>query len=440
MTNNTTGQTTVWLHEELLEQIEHLPHAKKRLAVALTQLAAHGYTTVTKACIGANAGWRRSPMGGNGGMQYYLWWCPAGSGPMADLAADQPNTIWARAIRQHNDHRTLNPDHPNQNYLPAQPPDLSTEKAGIVIPPWNHGQQAFATSTASVKTVRGIPGSGKTSALWHAIESQPVPHTIYITWSANLTRIAQERLDTFLGPQRASCSDYQTLVGQLAGHSETPPSIQYAETLLRQAVQLSQISPRAAAPWSQRPDQFQAECHGYLLGPAIPDQAGTSPFNLTEATPTLYRLDDNQYLTEKAADQQANTPAARSLLTTVKAVLNNKDAAHIFHHAHLSLALAAAAIINIRQGRIPPHLKHAHRIALDEAQDLTLVQLHVIVELAKALTQANGFPPQLLIAADEAQTLLPSAFDWPTLEQHLTRHLSRPSHTYSTCPYVLRPQ
>jgi len=49
-------------------------HLYRRLRLILEQLAAHGRTEIVKGCARPNRGWRRSPLGGARGSQYYLWW------------------------------------------------------------------------------------------------------------------------------------------------------------------------------------------------------------------------------------------------------------------------------------------------------------------------------------------------------------------------------
>ena len=69
------------LHEEVPDSVEDDLHLRRRLGLVLQHLAAHGRTSIVKGCGGGNQGWRRSPLGGNRGMQFYLWWAPDGSRP-----------------------------------------------------------------------------------------------------------------------------------------------------------------------------------------------------------------------------------------------------------------------------------------------------------------------------------------------------------------------
>ena len=74
------------------------------------------------------------------------------------------------------------------------------------------------------------------------------------------------------------------------------------------------------------------------------------------------------------------------------------------------LAAAAEATIRLRRDEIPDWLDGFDRIAVDEIQDLTLTEIAVIVELCRAIARRRGYPPWLLIAGDEGQTVRPSGF------------------------------
>ena len=64
----------VWLHPSVSDTLRGWPHLYRRLGLILEQLAAHGRTAIVKGCARPNRGWRRSPLGGANGNQYYLWW------------------------------------------------------------------------------------------------------------------------------------------------------------------------------------------------------------------------------------------------------------------------------------------------------------------------------------------------------------------------------
>ena len=85
------------LHEEVPDSVENDLHLRRRLGLVLQHLAAHGRTSIVKGCGGVNQGWRRSPLGGNRGMQYYLWWAPDGSRPTGGSQAER-GTQWQQHL------------------------------------------------------------------------------------------------------------------------------------------------------------------------------------------------------------------------------------------------------------------------------------------------------------------------------------------------------
>ena len=97
----------IWLHPSVSDTLREWSHLYRRLGLILEQLAAHGRTAIVKGCARPNRGWRRSPLGGARGSQYYLWWGIAGSSGPADSCGAEPGTIVVRAVRHHDDHAAL---------------------------------------------------------------------------------------------------------------------------------------------------------------------------------------------------------------------------------------------------------------------------------------------------------------------------------------------
>ena len=136
--------------------------------------------TTTSLTNGGESLQRRSPLGGANGNQYYLWWGIAGSSGPADSCGAGPGTIVVRDVRHHDDHRPLWAGR-GRDYLPiAQATEIDGDIAGR---PRNSRQAAFETDQSPVRVLRGRPGSGKTTALWRAIEARSDESVLYVTWS-----------------------------------------------------------------------------------------------------------------------------------------------------------------------------------------------------------------------------------------------------------------
>ena len=66
-------------------------------------------------------------------------------------------------------------------------------------------------------------------------------------------------------------------------------------------------------------------------------------------------------------------------------------------------------------------------IAVDECQDLTPIEAMLVVELASLINRSRRTPIPLLLAGDEAQTVLPTDFEWGWLSDLLHVRLDSPA-------------
>jgi hypothetical protein len=90
------------------------------------------------------------------------------------------------------------------------------------------------------------------------------------------------------------------------------------------------------------------------------------------------------------------------------------------HTVFPELVAAHEAVDHLREGRLPAGYAQFNKIAVDEVQDLTPVEMAVIVELVRAIARANdGMAPSLMVAGDEGQTVRPSGFEVAELKRHL---------------------
>ena len=189
---------------------------RQRLGIVLQHLAAHGRTTVVKGCReAANRGWRRSPLGGGGGMQYYLWWTVQGSRPARDVEFPGQGCILVRAVRHHDDHGRLDAG-VLDDYLSFSQHEI--EDADLVGRPWTPEQLQFMRHEGPVRLVHGRPGSGKTTVLWKAVEARSGQRILYLTWSRELTAAAEEHFRAFAPADvRVEARDFATFLGEVCG-------------------------------------------------------------------------------------------------------------------------------------------------------------------------------------------------------------------------------
>lgn len=93
----------------------------------------------------------------------------------ADIEAE-PDAIFLRDIRHHDDHAHLPAGHLASDYLPLTVPDLRGDE--YAPEPWTSSQARFARSRGAARILKGHPGSGKTTALLHAADASQAERVI----------------------------------------------------------------------------------------------------------------------------------------------------------------------------------------------------------------------------------------------------------------------
>ena len=416
------------LHEEVPDYVENDLHLRRRLGLVLQHLAAHGRTSIVKGCGGVNQGWRRSPLGGNRGMQYYLWWAPDGSRPTGGVRRREElngSSIWVRAVRHHDDHTPLDIGSDSSDYYSIGQNDIASHDDTFISPPDTENQARFVSDHNSVRVVHGHPGSGKTTALWKAIEARDSQRVLYVSWSRELTGLAAERLSTF-APSGVSVTtrDFLTLLGEICGHDVQRVSHEQSRTAFGRALARTRSRPTDLGVWASREDALYAEVRAVLLGRAIPDGPGCTYIGSPTAEGRLARLTDAEYIRVRGGRNGVGDGPARSLLTIAER-LQRHSAAEL-DRAFPELAAAAESVRRLRRDRIPHGFDDFDRIVVDETQDLTLVEVAVVTELCRAIALRRRSAPWLLLAGDEGQTVRPSGFEWSLLSSLLAQTLTAP--------------
>ena len=415
------------LHEEVPDSVENDVHLRRRLGLVLQHLAAHGRTSIVKGCGGVNQGWRRSPLGGNRGMQYYLWWAPDGSSPAGGVkrSPELNGSIWVRAVRHHDDHTPLAIGRDASDYYSIGQKDIASHDDSFISPPDTENQSLFVSDHNSVRVVHGHPGSGKTTALWKAIKARDNQRVLYVSWSRELTGLAAERLSTF-APSGVSVTtrDFLTLLGEICGYDVERVSYEQSRAAFRQALDRTRSRPADLGVWASREDALYAEVRAVLLGRAIPDGPGCTYMGNPTDERRLARLNDAEYIQVRGGRNGVGDGPAGSLLTIAER-LQRHSAAEL-DKAFPELAAAGESVRRLRRDHIPRGFDEFDRIVVDEAQDLTLVEVAVVTELCRAIALRRRSAPWLLLAGDEGQTVRPSGFEWSLLSSLLAQTLTAP--------------
>ena len=401
----------IWLHPEVSDHLRAWAHLYDRLGIVLQHLAAHGRTTVVKGCRDGNRGWRRSPLGGANGMQYYLWWTPGGS-RAADGLALPADAVLVRAVRHHDDHAPLEAGR-RDDYLPlSAPDDLGDDIAGW---PWTDAQTRFVEDERPVRLILGRPGSGKTTVLWRAIEARSGQRILYLTWSSALTRHAEERFASFAPADvEVVARDFATFVGEIRGADVARQALAASRSRFDGA--LTRLGRDMAGPWKNRRDALHAELRAILFGRAIPGETGCA------VERGIARLDDDAYR-DLRGDHDGVGPKGAKALLKVARFLPADGVRAVFPE----LVAATGAIGRLRDGELPEGFDDFDRIVVDELQDLTLLETAVVVELCRAIGRRRGRAPWLLMAGDAGQTVRPTGFDWGPLNDLLARRVGAPA-------------
>lgn len=402
----------LWFHPDVETALRGKVALRKRLGIVLQHLAAHGRTTVVKGCKDdKNKGWLRSPLGGNNGMQYYLWWSPQGSIPAKGLDLPERD-ILVRAARHHDDHALLEAGEID-DYLPIRQRELEDE--GFVGRPWTADQLRFVENEDPVRLVVGRPGSGKTTVLWKAIEARSSQRVLYLTWSRELTRSAREHFQTF-APDGVNIEarDFTTFLGEICRLDIERRPLAESHAMFEEAIK--QLGPNVLGPWSGREKALFAEIRAFLIGRSIPGE------QISERSTGIVRLSDAAYLERRASKGGVGNAAATSLLKIFRVIEEHTPFSQMFPE----LNAAARATEHLQADDVPDGFREFDRVVVDEVQDLTLLEANVIVELCRAIARHRGHSPWLLVAGDDGQTVRPSGFEWGPLSDLIARRVGPP--------------
>jgi hypothetical protein len=385
---------------------------QRRATLVLRHLLAHGRTSVVKGTQGAaNRGWRRTPLGGGGGCHYYLWWAPRGAPPVATLEGPR-GAIFLRAARHHDEHAPLDGDSLDE-YVPIRVDDLRREEDHPS--PYTEEQLLFSHADQPLRVLVGQPGTGKTEALWNAVDLRAGEQVLYLTWSRQLSVLAREHFQAFApSTSRVETWALSDLLGEIV---EAPLTGGFEDRRAAFLAACRRLDAKLLGPWEEWLDCLFAETRAHLVGAALPDQ----PQELQERD--RVRLSAAEYGRRRGGEIGEET--VRALLATIKALESGGQPIERFFPDLLHAGRAARCLQRTqgwpRQLSEPPQ-----RIIVDEIQDLTPVEMLVPILLARRAAEENGRAPFFLCAGDEGQTVRPTDFDWGRFKSLLTRQLQRP--------------
>jgi len=402
------GSRRLLAHTEFFEWLfdpRSDPKQVKRARHLATQILTRGYAPNTKSVRGVAAGWQRAGLGGTGGSHDYLWYAQGGTSLGRELGLSDDEAL-LRTVRFHDDTDQSVPVSTPDDYLELESTDLLDPSAEESSSSLNSEQYRAATvQPHPITTIRGFPGSGKTTTLQFSASAGVARSILYLTFNKKLATEARRYFDYFTPEgSKVQVMSFEQFLEFLADVEDgmlrlIPPS--EASQLL--ASRLKTNPAIGFGEWSGHLDELYADFHAFGVGAALPfafrGAQATAGFTLSKSDYRKLRVDTFGSASDLAASflEQLDDPAA--LLD-------------LFPGPCLSRSLLRGA-----DEPPPPGFEDFDGIFVDEVQDLTLVELALIFNVAVRISVESGRMPHLVLAGDESQTVRPTDFGWAELRE-----------------------
>jgi hypothetical protein len=401
---------SILAHTDFLEWMEGAEaqlQFKKKARHHLQCLLAFGHAKGSKSVLGAGKGWLRAALGGSGGFQFYMWYATHATsvGKEFGLSDDE---VLVRIVRHHDEtSQALNPG-TRTDYVPMSAADMSATATDDAM--YLDTQRLVVSQAAStVQFVKGYPGSGKTTSLFLSYLHARPGKALYLTHSVRLANSAQQFFRAFSPADvTVEVMAFDELLDDLR---DDPPGTNAILTPSDGAERMMRMVESNNNKWHQlvgdRMDDWYAELHAYAAGRSLP-----VPFrNLPASSSPLLSSDDYERLRKPEIGDEAEKIA--QLLEHLRTVPNIVD---LFRGP-----IRARELLMDQFQPPPPRLEGLATVLVDEVQDLTAVEILLILNVVARSANASGHFPRVVFAGDESQTVRPSGFDWPTLSDLITK-------------------
>lgn len=387
-------------HHQYESSARRLPAAIQHKAQwAQVLLAVRGRTPSVKGVTGYNARWRRTPVQGN---HFYLWWIPRSeSQRLANWPASpaDASTILVHSIRHH--------DQTDEPIDLGRPEDYSETPIDLLDPRFEEQQEVserVIRQQVALTTIKGLPGSGKTISLLYLVrdivQCTDIRKALYVTYTPRLKRMAREFFDAQgeTVAQKVSLRLLSEIENELTGLPIYHEPLSELNDFIRF---LEQQNPAALGQWRRYPQTLYTELRSQVLGRTFPPTyhlAGDKFEMLLRRAPAN---DPLAYASERGLE-----PRLAELAVRLAERLQNSRFLQDQRAAYRALEIAAA-------NRLPRWLNEIDALIVDEVQDLTLLQLALLGEIARTRLRKTGERPFIFtVAGDESQIVQPSGFEW----------------------------
>jgi hypothetical protein len=402
---------TLWVHRSVgtsQDDIGHLhPEIRpQKIMWAERQLALEGRTPGVKGVTGHDCRWKRTPVEGN---HFYLWWITSGTRGAEKLRQQSgPGpAVFVRAVRPHDSMEALDPGSLDE-YLPlpiAELDPLYDDQRAAVIMSDQDGVR--------IRVIDGWPGSGKTvalqyGALWWA---GPQRKVLYVTYTDGLADQAREFFQACENGQNIEVYTFALLANEVLGDKSANMQDRLDTAELKAVFQ--KAAKKSLGAWEDHPDLLWTEIRAYLVGMALPFtwRRGDGRIEPGEI------LGKDAYLQERGAILDKAAEIAHTVATGVM----SSGTADVWFGEQMRARHALDALVKASPAELG-WLEGIQAVIVDEIQDLTLVQIALVTEVARlASERSKGFG--LIVAGDESQTVRPSGFDWGVTKDLLSDRL-----------------
>lgn len=376
---------------------------RKRAKYCLQELLVQGRCGLFKTVKGPAKGWLRTGLGGTGGSHYYLWWAPYGHPPVKGAGLDEGDVL-VRCVRHH--------DATSQPLDAGDPSDrhqlIAEDCIGSDDSPFTAEQLAVAAPLAgSVRLVKGYPGSGKTTGLWLAGSEAWGRKALYLTFSRGLAEGARARFETF-GPVGTAIDvlTFDDLLRSLGAElAAGVGGTSAGEAAVGLEVALSEAH-QPSGPWAGRWQELYAELHAHLVGSALPIVFRGMP-------PTTGSLADGPSFLGRRSPAIGTLGAQRALALAKE--IPDPELGRLFGGPWW-----ARRLLDDHSSPLPERFEGVTSVLVDEVQDLTMVEMMLLLVLVLRIGHAEGLLPNVILAGDEAQTVRPTDFQWVWLNDLVT--------------------
>ena len=400
------GSRRLLAHPDFLEWLfDPRADAKqvKRARHLATQILTRGYAPNTKSVRGTAAGWQRAGLGGTGGSHDYLWYAQGGTTLGRELGLSE-NEALLRTVRFHDDTDLSMPASTPDEYLELESTDLLDPSAEEESSPLNSEQFRAATiQPHPITTIRGFPGSGKTTTLQFSASVGLARSILYLTFNKKLATEARRYFDYFTPEgSKIQVMSFEQFLEFLADAEDgmlrlIPPG----EASQVMATRLKTNPAIGFGDWASHLDELYADFHAFGVGAALPfsfrGAQATTGFTLAKSDYRKLRVDAFGSASDLAASFLEQLDDPNTLV-------------ELFPGPCLSRSLLKGA-----DEPPPPGFEEFDGIFVDEVQDLTLVELALVFNVAVRISVATGCMPHLVLAGDESQTVRPTDFGWAEL-------------------------